>query len=537
MKGRSPTFTQIPLDIVGSTKFGRYPKISVEQTFNMIVSDNFLVDFAGYLTVAGLVEQGIGRGIFTSTRYNHMIAVVNNGVFAIANDLSFTQVGVLNTFIGNVYIDENNTHQIAICDGQALYLFTYQGSSTPFQMVATGFAPAYVSYQNGRFIAPDPGNGTWRLSNVGDGTTWPNDSFHKGTFQTKPDVPIVTQRFPGRGNMLFVMGSNVTEIWQDIGANLFPYQRNSSVNIDYGCLNAATVAFNDNIIVWLAANEKSGPMIAYSTGGDIKKISTDGIDFQMTQLTNPSNSFGFLFRQDGHLIYVISFPDDNLSYAYDFNTNKFFTLTDEKMNTFIAKRVAFFNNEYYFVSYNNGNLYNLGTQFTDYDGSEIPRIRVCSTKRLPDGSRFVANNLTFIIEEGTQPNIFLNEDLLTESGQIIMTESGENIEVTLVQTIITYVPIQAEDLSILLTESGEELLIAIEDLRPVPIPQTVILTVSRDGGMSFSSGWSKQLNSQGNFRNRINYWQLGSMNEFTPQFKFQGFGRFVVYDGLLSIYQ
>ncbi len=54
MKGRSQTFTQMPLDIVGSTKFGRYPKISVEQTWNMIISDGFLVPFAGYLKVAEL---------------------------------------------------------------------------------------------------------------------------------------------------------------------------------------------------------------------------------------------------------------------------------------------------------------------------------------------------------------------------------------------------------------------------------------------------------------------------------------------------
>lgn len=535
MKGRSPTFTQVPLDIVGSTRFGRYPKISVEQTFNMIISDNFLVPYAGHMEVCNILDQATGRGIFTSVRFNHMIAVINNGVYLITNNDVFTKVGTLTTYSGPVYIDENNVNQIAICDLAHIYIYSYLTGA--FVQATIDFTPGYITYQNGRFIAAALNTATWRLSNVGDGLTWPNDSFHVGTFQTKPDEVVATQRFPGRGNLLFVMGKTVTELWTDIGANLFPYQRNSAQNIDYGCLNAATIAYNDNIIVWLAANEKSGPMIAYSTGGDIQKISTDGIDFLFTQLTNPGNSFGFLFRQDGHLLYQITFPDDGLSYVYDFNTQKFFTLTNEKMDAHIARRIAFFDDQYYFVSYIDGNVYQIGTQFTTYNGAEIPRIRICRNIRMPDTSRFAINNLTFTIEEGAQENVYLNLDLLTENGQVIMTENGEDIQVTQADTIIVYEPIKAEDLSILLTESGEELLISFESNVPHAIPQTVTLTVSRDGGQSFSSGWSKDLNPRGLFRNRLNYWQLGSANDFVPQFRFKGLSRFVCTDGLVSIYQ
>jgi hypothetical protein len=402
LKGRSQTFTQIPLDIVGSTKFGRYPKISVEQTFNMIISDNFLVPFAGHEMVAEIIDQAQGRALFTSVKFNHMIAVIANKVYIIASNNSFNQIGTINTSIGDVFIDEDNLNHIAICDQSNIWIYNY--ITGIFSMVTLDFIPGYISYQNGRFVAAATGTATWRLSGLdGSGNiTFPNDSFHVGTFQTKPDFVVATQRFPGRGNLLFVMGQTVTELWQDIGANLFPYQRNSTINVDYGCLNPATIAFNDNIIIWLAANEKSGPMIAYSTGGDIKKISTDGIDFKLSQLTNPSNSFGFLFRQDGHLLYQITFQDDELTYVYDFNTNMFFTLSDQYMNAHIAKKVAFFNDNYYFVSIIDGNLYQFGTQFTTYNGAEIPRIRVCRNIRMPDASRFTVSNLTFTLEQGTK---------------------------------------------------------------------------------------------------------------------------------------
>lgn len=512
MKGRSPTFKPVPLQIVGSTKFGRYPKISVEQTYNMIISDGFLVPYAGHMQVAQIFNQAQGRAIYTSVRYNHMILVISNNVYAVSENLSVTKVGTINTFEGDVYIDENNTNQIAICDRHNLYIYNYITGA--FTTVNIDFIPGYVTYQNGRFVAAALETSQWRLSNVGDGLIWPNDSFHVGLLQTKPDTVVATLRVPSRGNLLYVFGNTVTEIWQDIGANLFPYQRNSSVNIDYGCLNPATIAFNDTIVVWLAANEKSGPMIAYSMGGDIKKISTDGIDFKFTQLTNPSNSYGFLFRQDGHLIYQITFPDDNLTYIYDFNTQKFFTLCDENVNAHIAKRIAFFNNNYFFVSLVDGNLYELSTKFTTYNGKEIPRFRICNPIRMPDSSRFSIPNLTFTLEQGTQDNVLSSElftgdeiPILTEDGQVLMTESGEP----------------------LLTESFPE--------SGALIPQRVGLSVSKNGGESFGTIWMKDLNPRGLFRNRLNYWQLGAANDLTVKIQFWGLSRFVATDGVVNIYQ
>lgn len=517
MKGRSPTFTQIPLNIVGSTVFGRYPKISVEQTYNMIISDNFLVPFAGHRLVTEIDSNGTGRAIFTSTNSNHMYAVINNGFYSISSNLEANFIHSISTFSGDVYIDENNANQIAICDRQNIYIYDYVAGT--FDTVdlsgPDGFIPGYISFQNERFIAAALGTSTWRLSALSNGNSWPNDTFHVGTFQTKPDTVTGAQRFPGRGNLLFVFGSTVTEAWQDAGLNLFPYLRNNNFNVDYGCLNPATIAYNDTIIVWLAANEKSGPVIMYSTGGDPQKISTDGIDFQLSRLTNPSDSFGFLFRQDGHLLYQLTFEDDNLTYLYDFNTKKFFTLCDKNMDAHIAKRVAFYNDKYYFVSTVDGNIYELSTDYSTYDGEEIPRIRVCRNIRLPDASRFSVNNLTFTIEQGTQDtnlypgfNVTTTYNLITEDEKQLITEDVKNYILDEFSTPFPYI-----------------------------IKQQVGLSVSKNGGQSFGSVWSKNLNEQGLFRNRLIYWNLGACNDFVPQFRFWGLSRFVCTDGIVSIFQ
>ncbi len=473
MRVLSPATKTLPLNIVGSNVYGRYPMISIEQTFNMIISDGWLVPYAGYKKVAEIVDNGQGRGIYSSNNLEQMIAVIDNNVYAINSNLAYQQIGSLDTFNGDVFIDENNAGQIAICDKSAIYI--YNPAATPkFQKVTldADFIPGYIAFQDGYFIAPNLKSAEWRLSDFNDGTSWPAAASNVGEFQTKPNKPVAAVRFPGKGNMLVVFGETVSEIWYDLGQQLFPYQKNTYSNFDYGCLNPATIAQSDKFIVWLGANEKSGPAILMSDGGEVKQISTDGINFRFAQLENPKNAYGFLFKQDGHLIYQLTFPADRWSLLFDFNTEKFFTPTDEYMSYHIAKRVVYFNNSYYFVSFSDGNLYELNTQYTDADGAEIPRVRVCNTLRMPDSSRFVINNLTFPIEEGE------------------------------------YSDLQAVDFSF-----------------------------SKDNGNSFSSYERIDLSATGFRQRRINFWNKGMALNFTPQFRFYGNGRFLAANGTVSYYQ
>lgn len=511
----------IPLDIVGSSTFGRYPKISVCRTFNMIISDNWLVDYAGYKLVAKISNNGVGRAIYASTRLGRMIAVIDNHVYAISPNLSYQIVGTINTYSGDVYIAENNASQIAICDQSQLWIYDYSASSFTVATLPTGVIPGYVTFQNGYFIVPDILTSNWYLSAANNGTSWnwgAGSTPVAGAVQTKPDFAVAAQRIPGRGNNLFVFGKTVTEQWTDVGAQLFPYQRNSSINIDYGCLSASTIASNETIVAWLGANENSGPTIMYSTGGDVQQISSDGINFKLSQLTNPSASEAFIFKQDGHIFYQITFfdPEDNFTLAYDFTTGKFYDLTDENMNFHIAKQVAFFNNNYYFVSFRDGNIYQLGTNFTNYDYGtfedgtakvyEIPRIRVCSNVRLPDSSRFIVNSVTWTMEQGTDtyyPGTYL-QYLTTENGIVLTTEGG----IPLVNEAVT----------------------------PYYAPR-VDLSVSKDGGESFSSDIQRPLNPLGKRKNRLIFWGLGAANDFVPQIRFWGLSRFVATNGEISIYQ
>lgn len=476
LRPTSPSYKTLPLQMVGSSIFGRYPKISVEQTWNMIISDNWMVPYAGYNLVSSISPGGQGRGIYASSRFGSMFVAVDNYIYIINRDFSASRIGQLSTFDGNVYFAENNASQIAICDGDHVYIFNY--SLNTFTLVTTNFVPGYIAFQDGYFIASAPqstGNYAWRLSALNNGTSWPDDANHDGELQTKPTFCQAVIPVPSENGIVMVFGKTVVELWQDTGSQLFPYQRVSAYDIDYGCLSVATIAAMENMVVWLAANENAGPFIMFSQGGGAPQhISTDGIDYKLANLVNPQNSYGFLFRQDGHMIYQITFADpaDDFSLAYDFNTQKFFNVSANDMGMHIAKRVVFFNNTYYFVSFVDGNVYEFNSNFTTLNGSQVPRVRICPTIRLPDTNPFIVQNLNFPIEQGVATDI-----------------------------------------------------------------ERVDLSISIDGGYQFSSYDSIQMQAQADRINRLVYWNLGWSNEFVPQFRFWGFGRFVFGNGTVSYYQ
>lgn len=482
---RTLPITRVPLKIAGGNKFGRYPKISAEKTYNMFISDGWLVPTPGHLKIVDIDPLAEGRGIFTSIRGNFMLTVIGSGVW-ITNDEIYKfgrtipigdasenigiKVGDIDTFSGDVFIDENDAEQIGICDKKDIYIYDYQNNT--FQKATLDFLPGFITFQDGYFIAPDLERPQWRLSAINNGLLWPAGAANVGSLQTKPDNARACIRVPGHGNQLFVMGSSVTEPWNDVGYKLFPYYRTNSFNIDYGCVNQATIATGDEFVVWLAKNEKSSPIIMVSTGGKAHAISTDGINFALANLEEPENSYGFLWKQDGHLFYQLTFPHDKVTYLYDFNTNKFYFLSDEYTDNHIAKKVTFFANDYYFISLIDGNIYRLSGDLDTYDGKLIPRIRIANTVRLPGGEHFVGQKATFTMEQGESADI-----------------------------------------------------------------QRVDASISYDGGVAFGNIFSKKLNPLGKRKNKFNYYDLGRANDLTFQFRFWGDGRFVCTDGYVDIYR
>jgi len=276
---------EIPVEIVGSSNYGRYPMISAERTYNMFIDtssdgkEQWLTNFAGYKAIKEIapdIEEG--RGLFHSIRGQFLLFVIADNVYRLnTEDDDAVLVGSLGSTIGEVYVDENLSSQICIVDGVNPYIYNYLTGdfavATLTNPVGGSFDPAdfkanYVTYQNTYFVF---GNGLttnagsqWYIFQKGTGNTelvW----VQTLTLQTKPDFAKGALRIPGKGNNLLVFGSSVAEIWTNVGG-LQVYQRNSTINIDYGVSSVATIAAADEFVVWLGINESSAPVIMVMSG-------------------------------------------------------------------------------------------------------------------------------------------------------------------------------------------------------------------------------------------------------------------------------
>ena len=508
---------EIPLDIVGGNKYGRYPKINQSETWNMMISDGFLVDYAGFQFIQEITNNpdAVGRGAHVSTVFNVMIVVAGNAVVSYDHNLVPTRIGTLATTTGEVFIAENNGGQVLFSDFVNLYI--YNQNTFTFGPVAINFTPGFISFQNTRFIAADIDTANWRLSANNDGTSWPATAQFQGELQTKPDTVQAVVPMPGRGNMAFVFGNTVGEQWTDTGGALFPYSRNSSFNLDYGCISPSSIAYQGNYIVWVGISEEAGPVIMYTTGGDIKEVSTDGIDYLFSTLTAPQDCSGFLVKLDGHLFYQVTFRTDNITLSLDLGNQTFFSISDENMNYHPARKIVYFNNTYYFVSFNDSNLYAFGTQYTSYNYEnsikEIPRVRICSPIRLATQRPLIFKSLGFTIEQG-QPN-----QELTVFTEHMITEITEDFMLT------------EDGLNLMITEGSNE----ASDFTPL-FNMQVFLGVSRDGGETFGNNVALNMNPTGKRKSRFIFQRLGRANDFTARLQFVGFSRFVVTDGVVEAY-
>jgi hypothetical protein len=447
----------------------------------MIISDGALVPYAGYKSQLEILP-GLqnAREIYKSTAFNHLFVVIDDSLFAIGPNLGKQRIGFLKTSTGPVYIAENTASQIAIVDGTTVYIYNYDTETfttldeTNPEIVP--FKPVYIDFQDTYFIVADGSSSKFYLSNQDDGTSWVNP-LQNGAIETKPDICIATVAFE---RQLFVFGKTVTEIWHDVGSQIFPYQRDNSVSIDYGCINAQTIAMGFGKLVWLAGNESASPTIMVSTGGNPTQISTDGINFQLGTLEKPEDSTAFIFEQDGHVIYQITFNTDNVTYLYDFNTQKFFNATNNCGDKHIAKRIVYFQNTHYFISNKDGYLYEMSADFDTYDESvkgvdriyEIPRSRITKNFRLPGANTYAINEIS------------------------ITTEQGNTLEA-----------------------------------------RRIDLAMSKNGGASFGNINGKNIKALPNRVNRLRFQKLGSANDTVFQFRFWGKFRFVVIGATMSYWQ
>jgi hypothetical protein len=179
--------------------------------------------------------------------------------------------------------------------------------------VAAGTAAYLDTY--GIFAAPQ--SNQWYITGIDDFTSCnPSDEADKEAY---PDHILAML---ADHELLWIFGDlESTEIWQDVGAANFPFQRLQAGGVIHYGLAAqfSPVRLSINGIAWMAfATSRGDVQAVYCQGLIPQRISTHAIEQTWRTYPTVEDAIGYTETDEGHEFWVLHFPSGDATWVFDF---------------------------------------------------------------------------------------------------------------------------------------------------------------------------------------------------------------------------
>ena len=251
-------------------------------------------------------------GLFWSETIQKLFAISSGNIYKIDSDK--TQTNLSGTVLGTalpVIATEDNLRAFFANGGR---IKQTNGSDNVVD-ITDGNAPTkatHVVFFNNAIFANDVNNAVSKrrvlFSDIGDSLTW-SDNFV--TAEAHPDEVVAIHTI---AEQLVVFGKQTTEFFRAVANSLSPVARTHSIKIGTESPYSIT-EFSDSLI--FMDNNKH---IRQLVGTQISYISVPKLDEELQKLGNVSTARGFIKITDKGPFYVITFPDDEKSWAYSLIT-------------------------------------------------------------------------------------------------------------------------------------------------------------------------------------------------------------------------
>ena len=177
---------------------------------------------------------------------------------------------------------------------------------------------------------------------------------------------------------VYLMGEASSEVWSDVGAVPFPFQRIPGTSTQHGIAAQFSVARLGNSFAYVSRNNRGQAQIMQMNGYIPQRISNHAVE---NTLTNQyiDDAISYTYQLEGHEVYVTSFPTLNLTWAYDSTTgmwHKWLAMaSDGTYQRHRSNCSASFQGLVLVGDYENGKLYSLDKlNYTD-NGTNVRRLR------------------------------------------------------------------------------------------------------------------------------------------------------------------
>jgi hypothetical protein len=177
---------------------------------------------------------------------------------------------------------------------------------------------------------------------------------------------------------VYLLGETSSEVWVDVGAAQFPFQRIPGTSTQHGIGATFSVSRLGNSFAYLSKNNRGLSQIMQMNGYIPQRISNHAVENTLVgQYTD--DAIAWTYQLEGHEVYVISFPSINLTWAYDIASGMWHKwLYCNNQNQYERHRgncCAVFQGMVLVGDYSNGTIYKLDKQNYTDSGQKIRRLR------------------------------------------------------------------------------------------------------------------------------------------------------------------
>jgi hypothetical protein len=220
----------------------------------------------------------------------------------------------LTTSTGQVSISDNRISAY-ITDGSNRY--TYVLASGIFAILPTtdgGFSGAdKVDYVDDFFVYNQPNSNQW-------GCTSPLSTVSPAlSFSSKDSSPDNIVTLIADHREVFIVGEKTTEVWINVGAFPFPFQRIPGTSLQHGCAAKNSIVRLGESIAWLSQDSRGQAVIVHMAGYSPQRISTHAVESDIATGVI-SDAIAFSYQQGGHEFYQLTLPTQDKTWVYDLAT-------------------------------------------------------------------------------------------------------------------------------------------------------------------------------------------------------------------------
>jgi hypothetical protein len=384
--GRSSNF-----DASRSINF--FPEISQDSGSKSIVS---LVGTPGTRRFSTFDDASIVRMSYTFA--NRCFVVADNDLYEIFDDGTHSvSLGTLylSSDYGRISVTDNGITALGIGGNQMMmvadnhgYIFDVSDNTltdiTTSEIANFPLYPKFVAQLDGYFVVVDDSMGFY-VSELYNGLLWPILARAAVISSPEPISTVVSMN-----QMLYFIKEYSTELFFDnatITSQGCPFSRVSGQIYAYGTSSPWSVAVGAGTVFFLAnqgGTRGVGDFIGVAAieGASPKIISTPPINYRISKFSNISDAFGYVYSDEGHTFYVLTFPSENATFCYDITTGMWHERSSYKtgypsiINRHISNTYTYFGGKHLVGSYQSNVLLEMNSNVYSDDGYPIPSIRI-----------------------------------------------------------------------------------------------------------------------------------------------------------------